>query len=170
MAILPVEPSIMESDRDSEVQRRIDFYTDGSCNPSVRFGAWSVIILNGDRKEILTGQAQNTTHQRMELSAVINALTYIHDKKFTSHAIIIYTDSQYIAGLPGRKNRLKANNYITSKHTTLPNADLLDKFFNLCEGLPLKFVKVKAHQKVSDVKNYNREADMICRKIVRDNI
>ena len=40
-------------------------------------GAWAAVILVENEKKILTGIAENTTHQRMEITAVIEALNYV---------------------------------------------------------------------------------------------
>jgi ribonuclease HI len=144
-------------------------YTDGSYNPTTQVGGWAAIIhLNGE-KITLTGQENSTTHQRMELTAVIEALQYLALRQRDSLKVIIYTDSQYVTGLPGRKERLLATNFVTRNSTTLQNTDLIKKMFAFDELLRLEFVKVKAHQKKSVVENLNREVDKLSRRIVRTN-
>lgn len=165
---LPAKKCLLKQLRFDEV-KQIEVYTDGSCNPSRRIGAWAAIILYGQSKEILTGCIHDTTNQRMELSAVLHALLYIHKNNLALLPIVIYTDSQYIIDLPSRKEKLKANKYVTAKNNVLPNADMLEAFYNLIEKSDINFIKVKGHQKQSDHKNYNREADILCRKIVREN-
>ena len=51
----------------------IIIYTDGSCNPEYKIGAWAVVLFVEDEKIVLSGTAEQTTHQRMELTAVIRA-------------------------------------------------------------------------------------------------
>ena len=71
----------------------IEIYTDGSClgNPGV--GGWAALLLwNGHEKKI-SGNTPDTTNNRMELTAVIEALKHI---KNNTHAIIVYTDSTYV--------------------------------------------------------------------------
>jgi ribonuclease HI len=146
----------------------ITFYTDGSCNAAHRVGAWAAIILCHDEKKILQGTAHNTTHQRMELAAVISAFQHIRQNNLSAFPMSVYTDSQYIVNLPARKEKLRSSAYITGRQTILPNADLLEIFFTCCEGLNITLVKVKAHQRQQGNENLNREADMLCRAAMRE--
>lgn len=147
---------------------KISIYTDGSCDPSYRIGAWVSIILSGNEKKILKGHFHDTTHQRMELTAVIHALEYMQKSGLTSQVITLYTDSQYVVGLPNRKDKLKASNFTTKKKDTLQNADLIARFFTLVDNHPIILVKVKSHQKNSYDEQLNGEADRLCRKIMRE--
>lgn len=147
--------------------QNIIIYTDGSCNTQTLLGGWAAIVMAGNEKTLLKGQATETTHNRMELTAVIKAIEFAA-KKYDTTAIDIYTDSQYVARLTERKEKLKTNNFITKKGNELPNADLLQLLIKQIETFQLSFYKVKAHQKNDGSENLNREVDMICRKIVRD--
>ena len=77
-------------------------YTDGSCHTQHQIGGWAAILFINEKKIILSGTETNTTHQRMELVAVIKAIEYIqkHDKSVKK--IHIISDSQYIIGLTSR--------------------------------------------------------------------
>jgi ribonuclease HI len=127
------------------------------------------IVLHGHEKNILQGHETTTTHQRMELLAVVKAL----DHAKTNHRdspIFIYTDSQYVTGLFDRKEKLRQNNYTTKKKNLVRNTDLIEMIFSLAETLQITFTKVKAHEKKSTEENLNREADMLSRKIVRTQV
>jgi ribonuclease HI len=50
----------------------------------------------------------------------------------------------------------------------MQNADLVKGFFETLQVLTIEFIKIKAHQKKTDVINYNREADMLSRKLLRN--
>ena len=146
----------------------IFIYTDGSCNTLHRIGAWASIILLGPEKKVLQGQALNTTHQRMELTAVIHTLEFLIENKLSSLPITLYTDSQYVMGLGQRKERLTASDFKTRKNNTLPNSDLINSLFCYAENLRLTIVKVKSHQKNSHHEQMNGEVDKLCRKMVRN--
>lgn len=103
----------------------------------------------------------------MELTAVIRAIEYAIEH-FKGTQIEIYTDSQYVADLPTRKEKLKTKQFITKKGNELQNTDLLQQLINLMENFPVTFHKVKAHQKTPGIENINREVDIICRQIVRN--
>src|SRR5690349_22600198 len=80
-----------------------DIYTDGSCNAENGLGAWVAIILSGEEKTVLSGKVPDTTHNRMELYAVIAGIGHA-GKTFRS--LRIFSDSQYVVGLVERKEKL----------------------------------------------------------------
>ncbi|SEL79936.1 ribonuclease HI [Chitinophaga rupis] len=144
-----------------------DIYTDGSCNTQNSLGAWVAIILSGEEKTVLSGKVQDTTHNRMELYAVIAGISHAA-RAFRS--LRIYSDSQYVTGLMERREKLTAAGFITSKGTEMRNADLVKEFYALSEHIELTFIKVKAHQKKGVDVNFNIEADKLVRKIMREGI
>jgi ribonuclease HI len=146
----------------------IRLYTDGSCHTQLHVGGWAAILLIDTRKIILEGTVTDTTHQRMELLAILKGLEYLKAKKIDFDTLTIYSDSQYAAALPERKEKLKNNNFLTKKETAIQNADLVQKLIQWIETYPINFVKVMAHQKRTEEINYNRDADKISRKLVRE--
>ena len=146
----------------------IHVFTDGSCHTKHKIGAWASILLILDEETHLHDLESGTTNNRMELAAVINSVEYILNNKIEFKKIIIFSDSQYVVNLVDRKEKLKRNEYLTKKGTPVQNKDLVEKMVKLIETVKLEFVKVKAHQKKSDERNYNRDVDMLSRKIVRD--
>lgn len=147
----------------------IIIYVDGSCNSKLLFGAWAAILQVEGNKIFLTGIETNTTHNRMEMTAVIKVLEYVKEKYLNGNCQI-FTDSQLVFNLTSRKEKLLENHFITSKGKELPNKDLMEKLIRYTEILPVVFIKVRAHQKSTSKENLNREVDMICRKTMRDGI
>ncbi len=145
----------------------IKIFTDGSCHTQIKIGAWVALIFVGDEKIILKNIVKNTTHNRMELMAVIAAVHHVTENNISYSAIEIYSDSQYVVGILVRKDKLKKNDFITKKGTVMQNADLVQSLITLMESFPLSFIKVKAHQKSTSEINYNREADILVRSLVR---
>lgn len=145
-----------------------EVYTDGSCHTQRRIGAWVAIVFTETKKKLLSGIVKDTTHNSMELMAVIKAIQYVKEHHGNISTIRIYTDSQYVTGLPERKEKIELTGFITGKGNTLQNADLVKTFFETLSTLPVEFVKVKAHQKKTDIVNHNREADMLSRKLLRN--
>jgi ribonuclease HI len=144
----------------------IEIYTDGSCHAQHKIGAWVAILFSGKEKKILSGLEKNTTNNRMELTAVIKATQHAI-AHYKNVSVKVYTDSQYVTVLPGRKEKLVSTDFITGKGTVLQNADLIKIFFTAISVLNIEFMKIKAHQKKDDTINYNREADMLSRKLLR---
>ena len=67
-------------------------YTDGACIGNLWAGGWAAILFNAKGKRILTGTEEQTTNNRMELIASIQALKFIKIKS----KINIFTDSKYL--------------------------------------------------------------------------
>ena len=144
-----------------------EIYTDGSCHTQHRIGTWVAIIFTGGKKKVLSATIHDTTHNRMELTAVIKSIQYlqIHYRHITT--IRVFTDSQYVTGLPQRKGKIALADFKTEKGNILQNADLVKIFLKLLSSLSIELIKIKAHQKKDDTINYNREADQLCRRLLR---
>ena len=67
-------------------------YTDGGCDPNPGPGAWAALIMIGAAKKEISGYDPQTTNNRMELTAAIQALKSLHEPM----QVKIYTDSQYV--------------------------------------------------------------------------
>lgn len=147
-----------------------DIYTDGSCDTQSGEGAWVAIILTDGEKVVLSGRIPGTTHNRMELSAVIEGITYAQNNFKGIQYLHIYSDSQYVTGLMERQGKLSNANFITSKGTIIRNADLVKELYILGAQIRLIFTKVKAHQKQGNDINYNIDADKLVRKIMREEL
>jgi len=147
----------------------IVIYTDGSCNPKHGIGAWAAMLFIDKSKVVLTGTEEQTTHQRMELEAVIKSFEYLAKANVLSRVMELYTDSQYVTGLSGRKMKLKASGFMTKKSVPIRNSDLVRLLIEYSEMMNVQFIKVKAHQRNGD-QDMNREVDLLVRKIVRERI
>jgi ribonuclease HI len=145
-------------------------YPDGSCDTQHRIGAWVAIILVDESKIVLSGVETNTTHNRMELVAVIEAINYLSMHQQPVNKINIYSDSQYVTGLSGRKQRLENANYVTKHGNTIQNDTLVKTLLGYIATQNIVFEKIRAHQKKTDIINYNIEADLLSRKLVRQQV
>ncbi|MBU8892879.1 MAG: ribonuclease HI [Bacteroidales bacterium] len=148
----------------------VEVYTDGSCNPQFKTGGWAALIFHKSEKVVLQGIATETTHNRMELIAVIESIFYVLKEIHEFELIKIYTDSQYVERIPLRTQKLISNNFKTKSSKEIQNIDLIQQLITLIESTEIEFIKVKAHQKASDTPNYNREVDKFSRKIVRQQV
>ena len=135
----------------------IKIYTDGSCLENPGKGGWAAIINDdGDMKKVSGGE-KNTTNNRMELMAPINALKGINPNK----EIEIYTDSQYVKlGITQWINTWLKNNWKTSKKEDVKNKDLWLELNNLNNSLDVKWNWVKAHAG----NPLNEEVDLLAKK------
>jgi len=145
----------------------IEIYTDGSCHTQLCIGGWAAILFIDGEKIVLSGKETDTSHNRMELTAVIKAIEYIVETKPTAKDITIVSDSQYVIGLTGREEKFKAHNYTTKKGKEIRNAYLVKELLAYASRIAIHFVKIKAHQKKTADANYNIEVDKLSRNIVR---
>ena len=135
----------------------ITIYTDGSCLTNPGKGGWAAIINENNKKKIITGNEKNTTNNRMELLAPINALRGIK----SGRKIKIYTDSQYVKnGITEWINTWMSNDWKTSKKEDVKNKDLWIELYNLTKFLDIQWIWVKAH----DGNPLNEEVDLLAKK------
>ncbi|MFK8008932.1 MAG: ribonuclease H [Saprospiraceae bacterium] len=147
---------------------QIQIYTDGSCHTQQRVGGWAAIILWKKEKIELKGFVKDTTHNAMEILAVLKALDFLEkNNNNTFTKIEIVSDSQYVVRILERKEKLKAKSFLTKKGNLIRNVELVKKLIERIETLPLIFTKIKAHQKATDKINYNRVVDHLARNEVR---
>ena len=135
----------------------IKIYTDGSCLSNPGNGGWAAIInIDGEIKKI-SGNEKNTTNNRMELMAPINALKYIYSKD----PIEIFTDSKYVKnGITEWINTWVLNNWKTSNKEDVKNKDLWIELYKLNQSLNVKWNWVKAH--AGDT--LNEEVDILAKE------
>lgn len=147
-----------------------EVYTDGSCHTQHCIGAWASILFVNNQKIVLSGTEINTTHNRMEILAVINAVKHIQKNYPETSQIKIVTDSQYVIGLIRRQEKFITSNYLTKAGNEIRNIDLVKEFLLLHQRNDLVLEKIKAHQKASEIVNYNIEVDKLARQLVRESV
>lgn len=145
-------------------------YTDGSCHTQLCLGAWAAIILVNNKKIILSGKESDTTHNRMEILAVIESVLHVKNHFKDIESIHVISDSQYVVGLIDRESKFMEGNFLTKAGKDIRNIDLVKEFLDLISSMDVRFEKIKAHQKATDVINYNIEVDKICRQLVRESV
>ena len=105
--------------------KQVEIFTDGACSGNPGPGGWGAVLrYNGHEKEISGGEA-NTTNNRMELSAVINALALLKEPC----KVTLYSDSQYVCNALklGWAKKWKANNWMRNKKEKALNPELWDR-------------------------------------------
>lgn len=142
---------------------KIIIYTDGACsgnqNEKNKGGYGAVLMYKGHKKEIYGGEI-NTTNNRMELKACIEALRTLKRKDIP---VEVYTDSAYLCNCINQKWYIKwrQNGWINSSKKSVENKDLWQDLLNLVEGINIiKFIKVKGHSGVE----LNELADKLANK------
>ena len=138
----------------------IKIYTDGACSGNPGRGGWAAIILDGEKIEKISGSKDNTTNNRMELTAVISALKYVKDKNLE-----IYTDSKYTKdGIEKWISNWKKNGWKTENKQDVKNKDLWDELDQLNSEKNVQWNWVKGHAN----NQYNNMADELARSEVEN--
>ena len=121
----------------------VEIYTDGACSGNPGAGGWGAILRYGSIEKELSGGESDTTNNRMELTAVIEALKAL--KKPCN--IVLYTDSRYVMdGVKEWMPNWKLNGWRTSnKKTPVKNVDLWQLLESLIEKHKIKWIWVKGH-------------------------
>ena len=121
----------------------VEIYTDGACSGNPGAGGWGVILRCGRHEKELSGGAADTTNNRMELQAVIEALKALKKEC----AVTLYTDSRYVMdGVNQWLPNWKRNGWkTTNKKSAVKNVDLWQELDGLLAGQRIKWVWVKGH-------------------------
>ncbi len=123
--------------------KKVDLYTDGSCIGNPGPGGYAcILIYNGIQKEF-SGFVDNTTNNRMEITAVIEGLKLLKEPC----KVTVYTDSAYTMNAfdKGWLDAWIANNWRTSSNKPVLNQELWQELVNQMHRHSISWVKVKGH-------------------------
>ena len=137
----------------------IKIYTDGACSGNPGPGGWGVFIENSGNVIELSGREENTTNNRMELKAVIEALKFFT----TNSKLTIHTDSKYV--MDGASRWIinwKKNNWKTAQKKDVKNKDLWIELDNLLNYHDVSWVWVKGHDGIYG----NERADYLATSVI----
>jgi len=142
---------------------KIEIYTDGACSGNPGIGGWGAVILIPNEKPIhLNGGSENSTNNKMELTAVINALQYFNKKQ----NINLFTDSKYVMnGIKLWIVNWKKNGWKTASKKPVKNRELWEMLDSKIIIHNVNWIWVKGHSG----NNYNEEADRLARKYIEEN-
>ena len=141
----------------------INVYTDGACSGNPGKGGWGVVILDNDKEILLNGGDQQTTNNKMELTAAIKALEYFEVKQ----KLIINTDSKYVKdGIESWIIKWKKNGWKTASKKPVKNKDLWMKLDKQIQRHTINWQWIKGHIG----HKYNEQADYLARKFIEEKI
>ncbi len=123
--------------------KTVEIFTDGACSGNPGPGGWGAILrYNGKEKELSGGEA-DTTNNRMELTAVIEALSALK----MPCEVKLTTDSKYVCEAinKGWVYSWKNNNWKKADKKPALNVDLWEKLLPLLKTHKVEFVWVKGH-------------------------
>ncbi len=124
------------------LKKKVQIYTDGACRGNPGIGGWGATLsYNGTIKEIYGGE-QLTTNNRMEMTAVIEALSALTK----ASDVTLYSDSKYVLqGVNDWMPNWKKRNWKTASKQAVKNVDLWQKIDQLAQAHEIKWVWVKGH-------------------------
>ena len=139
-----------------ESPKRVTLFTDGACSGNPGPGGWGVLMIYGEARKTLNGGEAQTTNNRMELTAAIQAL----ESLTRPCAVDLYTDSQYVRqGITQWMHGWKRNGWKTSDKKPVKNADLWQRLDDVVKRHDVEFHWVKGHAGHPE----NEEVDQLAR-------
>ena len=121
---------------------RVDIWTDGACSGNPGPGGWGALLKSSDKSKELYGSDADTTNNRMELMAAIEALNAL--KKASQ--VRLHTDSTYVKdGLTKWIHGWKRNGWKTASKKPVKNKDLWQALDAACERHEIEWIWVKGH-------------------------
>jgi ribonuclease HI len=127
--------------------KKVTIYTDGACDPNPGPGGWAAILIFPKHEKILTGSEMQTTNNRMELTAAIEALKALNEPS----QIDFFTDSQYLrSGITEWITNWRARNW-RRKGGKLANVDLWQALDRQIQAHKIEWHWVRGHS--GDVNN-----------------
>ncbi len=123
--------------------KEIKIYTDGACLGNPGPGGWGAVLEYGEHKKELSGGEKDTTNNKMELTAVIKALSALKEPC----KVTLTTDSKYVCDsvTKGWVYSWQKNNWRKADKKPALNIELWEQLLPLLETHQVEFVWVKGH-------------------------
>lgn len=148
----------MTSTHQSPEPDSVIIYTDGACDPNPGPGGWAVLLRYGKVEKALSGSDPDTTNNRMELTAAIQAL----DALKRPCKVDFYTDSEYLKkGISEWMPRWRVRNW-RRKGGALANIDLWKALDAAVQQHKIEWHWVRGHASDRD----NQRVDLLARKAI----
>ena len=132
-----------ETARNEKFMKTVTIYTDGACSGNPGPGGWGAILRYKETEKELSGGAADTTNNRMELTAVIEALALLKEPC----VVELYSDSKYVIdGLSkGWAKSWQKRGWIKSDKKPALNPDLWERLLALTDRHEMHYHWVKGH-------------------------
>lgn len=138
----------------------VNIYTDGACSGNPGPGGWGAVLIYEDHEKEISGYAEDTTNNRMEMTAAIEALNYLKDPC----NINLYTDSNYLKdGITKWIINWKKNRWRTSNGKPVKNQELWQELEQAMSRHKINWHWVKGHAN----NKYNIIADILATKAIK---
>jgi ribonuclease HI len=145
---------------------KVTIYCDGACSGNQfrgNKGGWGALLIAGDVTKEIRGGEVNTTNQRMELTACIEALERLNREDLE---VEVYSDSAYLVnGMQQRwYDRWQQNGWLNYKKKPVENRDLWERLLRQVGRQKVSFRKVAGHTGVE----LNERADELARLAISE--
>ena len=131
--------------------KTVTVYTDGACSGNPGPGGWGAVLLYGEHRKELSGGEKSTTNNRMELTAVIEALSLLREPC----AVELWSDSKYVIDAleKGWARGWQKRGWVKADKKPALNPDLWGRLLDLCDYHKVHLHWVKGH---AENENNNR--------------
>ena len=138
--------------------KKVTIYTDGACSGNPGIGGYCAILMYNGAEKIVSGREENTTNNRMELTAVIKGLSALKE----SCEVDLHSDSQYVVDTINKDwlTSWENNGWKSANKKEVKNVDLWMELKAQLSTHKVNFIKVKGHADVE----YNNKCDKIARE------
>ncbi len=135
--------------------KEVSIYTDGACSGNPGNGGWAAILVYNGHEKVLAGAEENTTNNRMELTAAIEGLKALKSKCMVK----LYSDSSYLVNgfLRGWVKKWSKNGWISTNKESVKNQNLWKELVVFNNYHRITWVKVKGHSN----NEYNNRCDKL---------
>ena len=122
---------------------KVVIYTDGACSGNPGVGGWGAVLFHGNAKKEISGYAENTTNNQMELTAAIMAL----EKLKVPCDVELYSDSAYLINAfnEGWITSWQMNGFKNANKKPVANVELWQQLIEFNNIHKIKWIKVKGH-------------------------
>lgn len=140
--------------------KEISIYTDGACSGNPGPGGWAAVLIYQEVVKEISGGEPETTNQRMELRAAIEALGSL---KFPCK-VKLYSDSAYLINAFNQNwiGNWQHNGWLNSQKNPVENQDLWQSLIKLNQIHQIEWFKVPGHR--DNV--YNNRCDQLARGMI----
>ena len=141
----------------TDTRKLVDIFTDGACSGNPGPGGWGALLRYGETEKEITGGAPETTNNRMEMTAAIEALRALSEPV----AARLHTDSTYLRdGITKWIHAWKSRGWRTADKKPVKNEDLWRELELVREHPTVEWIWVKGHSGHPE----NERADELARQ------
>ncbi len=143
--------------------KKVEIYTDGACSGNPGAGGWGAVLIYGEHKIEISGFERETTNNKMELAAAIEALRKLKEPC----SVNLYSDSAYLvnAFTQGWIDKWIKTGWKRNKNEEVKNIELWKELVNFTGYHRINWIKVKGHAD----NEFNNRCDKLATDAIKNN-